>query len=51
MTAGVLAVAGMIYLLAGITSVGVALKTRNIIATVAAGMAVILLLRAVLGWV
>jgi branched-subunit amino acid transport protein len=38
------------YLLAGITSVGVALKTRNIIATVGAGMAVILLLRAVLGW-
>lgn len=38
------------YLLAGITSAGVALKTRNIIATVCAGMAVILLLRAVLGW-
>lgn len=38
------------YLLAGIASAGAALKTRNIIATVAAGMAVILLLRAVLGW-
>jgi branched-subunit amino acid transport protein len=37
------------YLLAGITSVGVAFKTKNIIATVAAGMAVILLLRACLG--
>jgi len=38
------------YLLAGITSVGVALKTRNVIFTVVIGMAVILLLRAVLRW-
>lgn len=38
------------YLLGGIAAAGVAFKTRNIIATVAVGMAVILLLRAVLGW-
>ncbi len=39
------------YLLAGIASVGVALKTRNIIFTVAIGMTMILLLRACLGWI